>query len=118
MIKYPATEATEVSKRLKIAAKIRKFDRDNFEIQQEQDFKHAIFGGDRRMDPTGLCVAIATLLPREGMVLRYRFGINCGWLTLDEAALAMHVTRERIRQIEHVAIRKLRHPKRRRLFEL
>lgn len=108
----------QTSHLLKIAWKIRKHDLDNFEIQKEEQFKHAILGGDRNFDPAGLCVAMSMLLPREEMVLRYRFGINCGSLTLDETAITMRLSRERIHQIEARAIRTMRHPKRRRLFEL
>lgn len=55
-----------------------------------------------------------SLTPREAKVLRMRFGIDtAGDLTLDEIGQVFDVTRERIRQIEVKALRKLRHPYRR-----
>jgi RNA polymerase primary sigma factor len=49
------------------------------------------------------------LLPREGEVLRRRFGFeNGGRQTLEDIALALSISRERVRQIESRALRKLR----------
>ncbi len=57
---------------------------------------------------------LATLTPREEKVLRMRFGIGeKSDHTLEEVGQDFHVTRERIRQIEAKALRKLRHPSRR-----
>ncbi len=57
--------------------------------------------------------ALSTLSPKEEKVLRMRFGFDDGnELTLEEIGAIFHVTRERIRQIESKALRKLRHPKR------
>ena len=57
--------------------------------------------------------ALATLTPREEKVLRMRFGIaEKSDHTLEEVGLSFDVTRERIRQIEAKALRKLRHPSR------
>lgn len=54
-----------------------------------------------------------TLTPREEMVLRLRYGIDDGHQrTLEEVGKEFGVTRERIRQIEAKALRKLRHPSR------
>ena len=54
-----------------------------------------------------------TLTPREEKVLRLRFGLNDGRArTLEEVGKEFNVTRERIRQIEAKALRKLRHPSR------
>ena len=54
-----------------------------------------------------------TLTPREAKVLRMRFGIDMSTdHTLEEVGKQFDVTRERIRQIEAKALRKLRHPSR------
>jgi RNA polymerase primary sigma factor len=54
---------------------------------------------------------LATLTPREEQVLRLRFGIGeRSDFTLEEVGVRFAVTRERIRQIESKALRKLRHP--------
>ena len=54
-----------------------------------------------------------TLPPREQEVLKMRFGLDDGYsLTLEEVGLYFNVTRERIRQIEAKALRRLRHPRR------
>ena len=54
---------------------------------------------------------LATLTPREEKVLRLRFGLEDGrQRTLEEVGKEFNVTRERIRQIEAKALRKLRHP--------
>ena len=56
---------------------------------------------------------IETLTPREAKVLRLRFGLDDGKArTLEEVGKEFQVTRERIRQIEAKALRKLRHPSR------
>jgi len=57
--------------------------------------------------------ALATLTPREAKILRLRFGIESSTdHTLEEVGAQFDVTRERIRQIEAQALRKLRHPAR------
>ena len=56
---------------------------------------------------------LRTLTPREAKVLRLRFGLEDGKSrTLEEVGTEFKVTRERIRQIEAKALRKLRHPSR------
>ena len=56
---------------------------------------------------------LGTLPPREQEVLKMRFGLDDGYsLTLEEVGLYFDVTRERIRQIEAKALRRLRHPRR------
>jgi RNA polymerase primary sigma factor len=61
---------------------------------------------------------LRTLTPREAEVLRRRFGIGDGTEhTLEEVGKAFNVTRERIRQIESKALRKLRHPTRAKLLK-
>mgnify|MGYP001097389366 CR=1 FL=1 len=60
-----------------------------------------------------LVEVLRTLTPREEKVLRLRFGIEDGRTrTLEEVGKEFNVTRERIRQIEAKALRKLRHPSR------
>jgi len=60
-----------------------------------------------------LSEVLSTLTPREEKVLRLRFGIEDGRTrTLEEVGKEFNVTRERIRQIEAKALRKLRHPSR------
>jgi RNA polymerase primary sigma factor len=61
---------------------------------------------------------MTTLTPREEKVLRKRFGVGeKADHTLEEVGREFNVTRERIRQIEAKALRKLRHPRRRKLLE-
>jgi len=56
---------------------------------------------------------VASLTPREQKVLILRFGLEDGRSrTLEEVGREFDVTRERIRQIEAKALRKLRHPSR------
>ncbi len=57
---------------------------------------------------------LSTLTPKEERILRMRFGIGKGGKdhTLEEVGKLFNVTRERIRQIEAKALRKLRHPSR------
>ena len=60
-----------------------------------------------------LAEVLATLTPREEKVLKLRFGLEDGRArTLEEVGEEFNVTRERIRQIEAKALRKLRHPSR------
>ena len=60
-----------------------------------------------------LSSVLDSLTPREEKVLRLRFGLEDGRSrTLEEVGKEFNVTRERIRQIEAKALRKLRHPSR------
>ena len=60
-----------------------------------------------------LSSVLSTLTPREEKVIRLRFGLDDGRpRTLEEVGEEFNVTRERIRQIEAKALRKLRHPSR------
>ena len=60
-----------------------------------------------------LAEVLDTLTPREEKVLRLRYGLDDGKpRTLEEVGKEFNVTRERIRQIEAKALRKLRHPTR------
>ena len=61
---------------------------------------------------------LQTLSPREELVLRMRFGVGDGAeSTLEDVGRSFNVTRERIRQIESKALRKLRHPSRARQLQ-
>ena len=65
-----------------------------------------------------LAEVLCTLSPRERDVLRLRFGMDDGrQRTLEEVGQLFGVTRERIRQIEAKALRKLRHPNRKKRLE-
>ncbi|MBQ7835754.1 MAG: RNA polymerase sigma factor RpoD [Clostridia bacterium] len=60
-----------------------------------------------------LCEVLHTLTPREEHVLKLRYGLDDGRpRTLEEVGKEFNITRERIRQIEAKALRKLRHPSR------
>lgn len=60
---------------------------------------------------------LASVTPREERILRMRFGLGTNKdHTLEEVGLQFSVTRERIRQIEARALRKLRHPSRSRIL--
>ena len=65
---------------------------------------------DLKQHTTGV---LKTLTPREEKVIKMRFGLEDGSeRTLEEVGQSFAVTRERIRQIEAKALRKLRHPSR------
>ncbi|MBR4072005.1 MAG: sigma-70 family RNA polymerase sigma factor, partial [Clostridia bacterium] len=60
-----------------------------------------------------LSEVLHTLTPREEHVLKLRYGLDDGRpRTLEEVGKEFNITRERIRQIEAKALRKLRHPSR------
>jgi len=62
---------------------------------------------------------LKTLTAREEAIIRMRFGLDDdSECTLEEVGQIFDVTRERIRQIEAIALRKLRHPLRSRRFRL
>jgi RNA polymerase primary sigma factor len=66
---------------------------------------------EKKLIRDAITSALNKLTNREAFVLRMRFGIDDGRTrTLEEVGTAFNVTRERIRQIEAKAIRKLRHP--------
>jgi len=60
-----------------------------------------------------MAAMLTTLTPREERIIKMRFGFESGSEhTLEEVGQVFAVTRERIRQIEALALRKLRHPSR------
>jgi RNA polymerase primary sigma factor len=98
-------------------------------IGEDADSHLGDFIEDKRAEsPADACVAanlqdttervLATLTPREEKVLRLRFGIGESTdHTLEEVGKDFEVTRERVRQIEAQALRKLRHPSRRKRLQ-
>ncbi|NLI10595.1 MAG: sigma-70 family RNA polymerase sigma factor [Elusimicrobia bacterium] len=61
---------------------------------------------------------LSTLSEREAKIIKLRFGIDTGYpRTLEEVGRIFRVTRERVRQIEAKAIRKLRHPSRSKMIK-
>ena len=61
---------------------------------------------------------LSTLTPKEAKIIKLRFGIGDGYpRTLEEVGKIFNVTRERIRQIESKALRKLRHPSRSKMLK-
>ena len=59
-----------------------------------------------------MAAVLADLKPREAEVLRLRYGLDGEHVhTLKEVGIKMNVTRERVRQLEMRALRKLRHPR-------
>ena len=78
-----------------------------FSYQFQHYLINIIYSTDQLSD------VLSTLTPREEKVLRLRFGLEDGRSrTLEEVGKEFNVTRERIRQIEAKALRKLRHPSR------
>jgi len=72
----------------------------------------------RSMLQEQLAEVLHTLTPREEEVIRLRYGLADGHShTLEEVGSHFHITRERIRQIEAKALRKLRHPGRSKLLK-
>lgn len=77
-----------------------------FEIAAEESLKEQVRA------------VLCTIPPREAEVLKLRCGIDCKEpLTLEEVGELFEVTRERIRQIEAKALRRLRHPKRAKILD-
>lgn len=79
---------------------------------------------ERHMLAKDVSRALSRLTQRQSRVLRMRFGISgeCNWVapgyTLEEVAKDIGVSRERIRQIEAKALRRLRHPAAKRALAL
>ena len=78
--------------------------------------------GNGEMDPQSLAAqsqaarlllaSLDELTPKEAIVIRYRFGIGAPEMTLGEVGDRLGQSKERVRQIEMKALRKLRHPSR------
>jgi len=80
---------------------------------EDKDVENPAHRTQRTLLTEEVAEVLATLPPREQEVLKMRFGLGDGYsLTLEEVGLLFKVTRERIRQIEAKALRRLRHPRR------
>jgi RNA polymerase primary sigma factor len=80
---------------------------------RDEDAEMPVDGAGRALLRRELEVVLKSLTPREEKVLEMRFGLEDGHArTLEEVGKEFNVTRERIRQIEAKALRKLRHPSR------
>jgi len=80
---------------------------------EDKDVENPAHRTQRTLLQEEVAEVLATLPPREQEVLKMRFGLGDGYsLTLEEVGLLFKVTRERIRQIEAKALRRLRHPRR------
>ena len=80
---------------------------------EDESAKSPIDYASQKMLREQLLAVIDTLTPREQEVIRQRYGLNDGRSkTLEEVGREFKVTRERIRQIEAKALRKLKHPNR------
>lgn len=80
---------------------------------EDKDAKSPVDAAFHAMLKEKIKSVLSTLTEREAKVLTYRFGLNNGCPhTLEEVGKIFNVTRERIRQIEAKALRKLRHPSR------
>ena len=80
---------------------------------EDESAKSPIEQASQSMLREQLLAVIDTLTPREQEVIRQRYGLNDGRSkTLEEVGREFRVTRERIRQIEAKALRKLKHPNR------
>lgn len=84
------------------------------DLQDVSDFPFYSIDMDKQLLNETVREVLETLKPRERDVIKERFGIGNvkGSKTLEEIGLEFNVTRERIRQIEQKAMRKLRHPSR------
>ena len=75
------------------------------------------FDGCQEMLRERINEVLSTLSPREARIIRLRFGLDCDKpYTLEEVGQKFGLTRERIRQIEGKALRRLRNPRQARLL--
>ena len=90
-------------------------ERIDFIADEEMDTESVVLGGCLKRD---LMEVLSTLPVRERKVLDLRFGLTSGQeMTLEEVGEVFNVTRERIRQIEAKALKKLKHPSRKNKLE-
>jgi RNA polymerase primary sigma factor len=80
---------------------------------EDRNAVQPVEGASKQLLKEQIAEVLSSLSPREQKVLQLRFGLEDGRSrTLEEVGLVFQVTRERIRQIEAKALRKLRHPSR------
>lgn len=92
-------------------------DADYADLLQESTFGSPTRGVTQDLLRTQLETVLGTLSERERTIVKMRFGIGTRAYTLEELGLRFEVTRERIRQIEIRALRKLKHPMRSKQLE-
>ena len=85
-------------------------------MKSDMTLSQALYG--KESDLLNVDRILSSITPREEKVIRLRFGLNGEKrYTLEEIGKIYHVGRERVRQIEAKALRKLRHPRRRKCLE-
>jgi RNA polymerase primary sigma factor len=83
------------------------------DLIEDHNALQPVDGASRQLLKEQINEVLSTLTPREQRVLQLRFGLGDGRSrTLEEVGVEFNVTRERIRQIEAKALRKMRHPSR------
>jgi len=87
-------------------------------VLKDPHAENPIAGADRLMLKEQIGLMLSQLSFREREVLRLRYGLDTGYVyTLEEIGKLFNLTRERIRQIEAKALRKMQHPTRARMLE-
>lgn len=87
------------------------FESENDIVDEEHGYDYMIEKTDNLILREEIIEVLGTLTQREEEILRLRYGIDSGVeMTLEQVGSYFHVTRERIRQLEAKALRKLRHP--------
>ena len=120
---YCFDDKGDVERYLQVLGMVRDYFDDNLEFEKTKSEKGYFMSDDDALAPADaasmsllkeqLADVLKTLTPREAKVLSLRFGLDDGNpKTLEEVGKVFNVTRERIRQIEAKALRKLRHPSR------
>lgn len=112
----PSDLFPDAIRKIKIRTVEKSFDFADVPALQNAGIIHMIEGPEESMERKEMNVALNQVLKsltiREREVLQMRFGLGCDTHTLEEVGYKQNVNRERIRQIEAKALRKLRHPSR------
>ena len=87
------------------------------EVASVEDPNNSFSAVDTAIANYCIAQAMSSLTPREQLVIAMRFGFLNRRLSLDETGDVLGLTRERIRQIECKALRKLRHPSRSKIMQ-